>query len=110
MKSYFKRQKELKKKKVKNSGGNPVSYKRPHDAVQMETMEQKYSCYQMCEMMFKTGGITKSVLDTDKENGISDLVYVYKGDLMGKVPNFDSCEYWINQIPLSMRLPLPINF
>jgi len=77
-----------------------MKYKREHNEVQMVSMEQKYSCYQMMEFMYSQGsGITKLVEDTDKKNGISDLVYVYKGHLMGKVPNFETCPYWIQRIP-----------
>ena len=37
-------------------------------------------------------GITK-LIERD------DFVYVYKGHLMGKVPNFETSPYWINRIP-----------
>ena len=75
-----------------------MKYKREHDEIQMITMEQKYSLYRMCESMYRMGrGITKL-----KEG--DDLVYVYKGHLMGKVPNFETSPYWKSRIPKNLKL------
>ena len=71
-----------------------MKYKRERDEIQMVSMEQKYALYRMCELMYGNGnnGITK-LIEGD------DFVYVYKGHLMGKVPNFETSPYWINRIP-----------
>ena len=86
------------------------NYKREREEIRLVTTEDKYQSYKVMELMYDIGTkeVTKSVEVVDKKNGISDLVYVYKGYALGKVPNFETCEYWINQIPLFNENTTPI--